>query len=337
MLEWENKQIKTQKGFTIVELLIVVIVIAILAAITIVAYNGISQRSRISALQSELSQTAKALEAKKIADGIETYPTLLSDINVTSSKLTYHYNSRSNTFCVDGKDGTIEYSVRSAVTTPTDGSCIHNGMAVWMPLNGDTTDNSGNGHTATLTGSPAPTTGVYGVANTGYRFTGSNQYMTISNADTIPSQTNNYSVSIWGKGVSSAGGDFGYYVLRGTTTSIGSSVYWLGTNTGGTQYLGAASVGRYLTGITTISANASTWHNLILVYADGYQTLYVDGVQRIDQTQSTASNTTTGTVLTIGGSASGFRTINGSLDDFRVYNRALALSEVSALYTAGAE
>ncbi|HBO64608.1 TPA: hypothetical protein DD425_01450 [Candidatus Saccharibacteria bacterium] len=35
-----------QKGFTIVELLIVIVVIAILAAITIVAYTGIQQRAR---------------------------------------------------------------------------------------------------------------------------------------------------------------------------------------------------------------------------------------------------------------------------------------------------
>lgn len=35
-----------QKGFTIVELLIVIVVIAILAAITIVSYNGIQSRAR---------------------------------------------------------------------------------------------------------------------------------------------------------------------------------------------------------------------------------------------------------------------------------------------------
>ena len=38
--------IKKQTGFTIVELLIVIVVIGILAAITVVAYNGVHQRAR---------------------------------------------------------------------------------------------------------------------------------------------------------------------------------------------------------------------------------------------------------------------------------------------------
>lgn len=45
-----TKQTKSS-GFTIVELLIVIVVIAILAAITIVAYNGIQDRANTTANQ----------------------------------------------------------------------------------------------------------------------------------------------------------------------------------------------------------------------------------------------------------------------------------------------
>ena len=50
---------KQQSGFTIVELLIVIVVIGILAAITIVAYNGIQQRARVTTLQSNLANLGK--------------------------------------------------------------------------------------------------------------------------------------------------------------------------------------------------------------------------------------------------------------------------------------
>lgn len=49
------------KGFTIVELLVVIVVIAILAAITIVAYTGISSKAVTSSLQSDLTNAKKQL------------------------------------------------------------------------------------------------------------------------------------------------------------------------------------------------------------------------------------------------------------------------------------
>jgi prepilin-type N-terminal cleavage/methylation domain-containing protein len=51
-----------QKGFTIVEPLIVIVVIAILAVITIVAYTGIQARTRESSAKSTLSSVAKKIE-----------------------------------------------------------------------------------------------------------------------------------------------------------------------------------------------------------------------------------------------------------------------------------
>jgi prepilin-type N-terminal cleavage/methylation domain-containing protein len=51
----------TQRGFTIVELLVVIVVIGILAAITIVSYTGISSKAVNSSLQSDLSGAKKRL------------------------------------------------------------------------------------------------------------------------------------------------------------------------------------------------------------------------------------------------------------------------------------
>ena len=49
-----------QRGFTIVELLIVIVVIGILAAITIVAYNGIQARASDSRIKAAADQVSKA-------------------------------------------------------------------------------------------------------------------------------------------------------------------------------------------------------------------------------------------------------------------------------------
>lgn len=61
-----------QSGFTIVELLIVIVVIGILAAITIVVFNGVQKKARDAARIQDISSIAKALELYKIQNGF--YP-----------------------------------------------------------------------------------------------------------------------------------------------------------------------------------------------------------------------------------------------------------------------
>jgi prepilin-type N-terminal cleavage/methylation domain-containing protein len=63
---------KTSSGFTIVELLIVIIVIGILATIVIVAYNGVTKSAQQSAIYSEMKQWQKLFIAYKALNG--AYP-----------------------------------------------------------------------------------------------------------------------------------------------------------------------------------------------------------------------------------------------------------------------
>lgn len=63
----KNKRL-VAKGFTIVELLIVIVIIAILATITIVAYNGITDRANDSAMETTITSVAKKLSTDVIID-----------------------------------------------------------------------------------------------------------------------------------------------------------------------------------------------------------------------------------------------------------------------------
>jgi prepilin-type N-terminal cleavage/methylation domain-containing protein len=61
-----NGLLTSRRGFTIVELLIVIVVIAILAAISIVAYNGIQTRAKVSKANSDLVTLEKAMKIARI-------------------------------------------------------------------------------------------------------------------------------------------------------------------------------------------------------------------------------------------------------------------------------
>lgn len=68
------KSYKNQKGFTIVELLIVIVVIGILATLVIVTFSGIQQRARDTQRQTDVNALQGHVEAYYAQTG--NYPTL---------------------------------------------------------------------------------------------------------------------------------------------------------------------------------------------------------------------------------------------------------------------
>ena len=77
MIHQQGKQSR-ERGFTIVELLIVIVVIGILAAITIVAYSGITSRANNTKVQATAANVQKVLEAYNADNG--NYPTTISQL-----------------------------------------------------------------------------------------------------------------------------------------------------------------------------------------------------------------------------------------------------------------
>ena len=64
--------ISRSRGFTLIELLIVISVIAILALITIVAYNGLQQRAQYNKVAADLTQLEKVIMIARINAGDKT-------------------------------------------------------------------------------------------------------------------------------------------------------------------------------------------------------------------------------------------------------------------------
>ncbi len=72
--EWAAKN-ALQKGFTLVELLVVIVILGILAAVVVFAVNGISDRGQSAACATDQSTLRTAVEAYRAKNGAATNPT----------------------------------------------------------------------------------------------------------------------------------------------------------------------------------------------------------------------------------------------------------------------
>ncbi len=144
-----KKQLSSNNhAFTIVELLVVIVVIGILAAITIISYSGISTRAKISSLQSDLTNSSKLLKMFYVDNG--TYPSTISTdciaspttatnlclkpSNGTDLTATPYFKPDNNSFGLTATNGSLVYCITEN-STPTIGACVAPNLATTDPAN----------------------------------------------------------------------------------------------------------------------------------------------------------------------------------------------------------
>lgn len=140
---------RTGAGFTIVELLVVIVVIAVLASIVIVTYSGVSQRANETKLQSDLASINRQIEAYRASHG--SYPADLAAAGIAlgqGSSLQYSVDNSTSTptFCVTDTTGGLDWHVSNG-QTPASGACAGHVTGDASCTNGYTK----NGSTCTLT------------------------------------------------------------------------------------------------------------------------------------------------------------------------------------------
>jgi|GEM_PF-867010 len=250
---------KSRQGFTIVELLIVVVVIAILAAITIVAYNGISLNAKNSAIQSSLSQAAKKLDIFKIDDPSGLYPSTLATaglslVSTGDTQYVYAVSSDNKLYCLASSQGGRTYYVTPSTGSPKPGIC------------NATTGVPGSGNVATDGSSSATlTVATYNVFNTSAPGTG--QVVGTDGPDSLKFGNRFYTTEP--TGIKVAGLRF-YNPAAGsgatsTFLSLGGTAYMYANDWTGSTIDGIASISQVPLAIKTFSGTrtAQSWTDVL--------------------------------------------------------------------------
>lgn len=121
-----NKKYLGRSGFTIVELLVVIVIIGILAVITIVGYVGVTQKATVATLQSDLTSASNSLSVFAANSPNNDYPTAVNCVSPSSTEICLQF-SGSNSFS--------NYTVSNATNPKTFSLDISNGTTVYRVTN----------------------------------------------------------------------------------------------------------------------------------------------------------------------------------------------------------
>jgi len=260
--------------------------------------------------------------AKIYVDGAELASTTAAGfgtVNTTLSALTIGRNNIDSNNFFAGKidDVSIYNNALSAIQIRQLAAQVPMGLVARYDFQGDTKDVSGFGIDASSFGTVNSDVDRFGRSASSYSFAGTFGNFLRAADTNLPKGANPRTACMWYRSVS---GDFAVpfaYGVTGSRTAI---------------WLQAQSIARFWTEGTDLDTNVniphSIWRHVCIVYNGTNSMVYVNG--RLIDSQPRAVNTGSDGFIYIG-SWLNTREYGGSIDDVRVYNRALSTNEISAL------
>lgn len=227
-LSKKNLNNKKSKGFTIVELLVVIVVIGILASVTAISYTGVTQKAKVASLQANLNEAATQIKLFNVENGAypmsvstdcASNPTSITNLCVNSGVdsnffvVQYSVPTINNFYLVAGYDDLI-YSI-TGLDSPKKMSIA-----------------AGNSYISSIGGSGVERfTDVALLADGGFLATGSTTTYGAGSTDVLVVKFNSDGVAQWSRtwgGTSTETGAAvavlgdGSFVITGTTGSFGA-------------------------------------------------------------------------------------------------------------------
>lgn len=199
-------------GFTLVELLIALVVVAILAAIIYVAYSGIQSRVAVSILQKDLSDASKTIKLYQAENG--SFPADISQVQLSASEGTSYQYTRDT--ATNPQSFCLTAIKNSFVQRITSGSSPESGVCVGHQVNGQPI-------TYNMATNPSFETNLNTIAN----------QLVTSSRSTVWATHGNYSIEITPTGASNDtavaiggnGGGMRLSLQQGKTYTITARVY----------------------------------------------------------------------------------------------------------------
>jgi hypothetical protein len=238
------------------------------------------------------------------------------------------------------------FSLRTNIEIVIPGGGLTNGLVAYYPFNGNANDESGNGNNGTVNGATL-IVDRFGKPGKAYNFDGISNEINIGNLGVINDQT----ISLWFKkqvDINYPSGTTSQRDLIGTQNSC-NIVFKVGFHPSYVDKIfvmisdkGCSPNNDVEEVVTDSSITGLDWHHLVIIRSGINISIYKDG--KLEGTFISGSNGNPGGPIATtnvtkigrtGGVINENSFFNGSIDDIRIYNRALSTSEIDGFYHEG--